>query len=79
MMDLYGTCGTMYAVQYVSANPFYVPLSFISDDKSWQLRSKVVLSVLEMVEALEYTPFGSLYLCDIDRGNIGVVSFLCTT
>ena len=73
-MDIYGTCGTMYGVQYVSAEPFYVPLSSMSDKKSWQLRSKVVIAVLKMVEALEVTPFGSLYLCDIDRGNIGVVS-----
>ena len=74
LVDLYGTCGNLYAVQYAIADPFFVQLSSLPAAKTWQLRSKVVVAMLNMVEALETTPLGTLYVCNFDRTNIGLVS-----
>ena len=74
ILDVYGTCGTLYTVQYASSNVFFDPLSDMSDQRSWAVRAKVVIALLNMVWALEITPFGSLHLCTIDRANIGIVS-----
>ncbi len=69
MLKLYGSCGNLYGVQYTSSVPFLA-----SSSLSWKIRSEIVLSMLNMVEALEHTAFGSLFLCDMARSNIGLVS-----
>jgi len=74
-LDVYGTCGSLYSVQYVSNNVFFIPLSSLSEQRSWALRARVAIALLNMVKALEVTPFGPLYLCKMDRQNIGVVSY----
>ena len=71
--DVYGVCGSMYAVQYASSEPFLNSFSLKSDGRSWQFKVKLALALLEMVRAIEDTPYGTLYLCDVQPSNFGVV------
>ncbi len=69
-----GTCGHLYAVQYSPSELF---LGFLTDwfeVRSWEWRVRLALGLLEMVEALENTAFGTVYLCDVQESNFGVVS-----
>ena len=68
---LYGTCGTLFGVEFVPSNPFNLPL--FKDSRSWDLRAKLAIGLIELVEILETTDYGTLYLCDIQEGNFGVV------
>lgn len=71
--DLYGVCGNMYAVQYAPSAPFLGFHSPLSDRRAWVFRVQLALALMEMVESLEATPFGTLYLCDVQESNFGVV------
>ena len=68
---LYGTCGTLFGVEYVPSIPFNLP--FFKDSRSWDFRAKLAISLIELVEILETTDYGTLYLCDLQEGNLGVV------
>ena len=77
--DLYGSCGTMYAMQYATSDPFlsrYLPT--VADDRSWEFRARLAISLIEMVRSIEVTPYGTLYLCDVQESNFGVVRRLDT-
>ena len=71
--DLYGVCGNMYAVQYATADPYLgnLPVSF--DGRSWEFRVQLTLALVEMAHSIEDTPYGTLYLCDVQEPNFGVV------
>ena len=69
---LYGTCGNMVAVEYVTSSPL-VALSIVKEYRSWDLRAKMALALIEMIEGLEDTRYGTLFLCDFQRGNFGFV------
>lgn len=72
--DLYGTCGTMYAMQYATSEPFlsrYLPT--VADNRSWEFRAHLAIALIEMVRSIEITPYGTLYLCDVQESNFGVV------
>lgn len=74
MPDLYGTCGTMYAMQYATSDPFlsrYLPT--VADNRSWEFRAHLAIALIEMVHSIEVTPYGTLYLCDVQESNFGVV------
>ena len=71
--DLYGACGNMYAAQYASSQPFLDRELAVFDDRSWTLRARLAIALLEMVASLESTPHGTLYLCDVKGPNFGVV------
>ncbi len=75
-LNVYGACGNMYAVEYAVSEPFLGFKSSLSDLRSWKLRSELAVALLEMVEAIENTPFGTLYLCDVQESNFGVVSVI---
>ena len=72
--DIYGSCGHMYAVQYAPSEPF---LGFddtvLTDPRPWKFRAQLSLALLDMIESIEDTPWGTLYLCDIQELNFGVV------
>ena len=68
---LYGTCGTLFGVEFVPSTPFNLPL--FKDSRSWDFRAKLAISLIELVETLEKTDYGTLYLCDVQEGNFGVV------
>lgn len=76
MLDVYGTCGNMYTVEYAASEPFLGFQSSMSDDRSWDLRARLAVALLGMIEALEDTVFGTLHLCDVQESNFGVVSIL---
>lgn len=75
ILDVYGVCGNMYAVQYAASEPFLGYLTSLSDSRTWEFRSKLAIALLNMVEALENTSYGTLYLCDVQEPNFGIVSF----
>ena len=66
-LDVYGTCGNMYAIQYANAKPFK------TRKRSWNLRARLAIAILELIESIEHTPYGTLYLCDVHEANFGIV------
>jgi hypothetical protein len=75
MLNVYGVCGNMYAVEYAAAEPFLGFLSSWSDGRDWRLRARLALALLEMITEFEDTPYGTFYLCDVQEPNFGVVRF----
>ena len=73
-LDIYGVCGNMYAVQYAAAEPYLGFQSSWTDERSWNFRVRLALALLDMIESIDETPYGTLYLCDIQEANFGVVS-----
>ena len=64
--ELCGTCGNLYAVDY-APEPCY-----LGEKRTWKFNVELVLALLDVVEAIEDTPYGTLYLCDIQEANFGV-------
>ena len=71
--DIYGVCGNMYATQFASSQPLLDSTLSVSDGRTWSLRARLAISLIEMVASLETTPYGTLYLCDVQESNFGVV------
>ena len=71
--DLYGACGNMYAMQYATSDPFLDKLPGVTDKRSWAFRARLAISLIEMVHSIEVTPYGTLYLCDVQESNFGLV------
>lgn len=69
-LDVYGTCGNLYALQYADSTPY---AGDISDSRPWSLRARLAVAILELVQSIEHTPYGTLYLCDVLEDNIGLV------
>ena len=76
-LDVYGTCGNMYGIQYADAEPFMGYKTSLSEARSWNLRARLAIAILELIESIEYTPYGTLYQCDIQEANFGLVR-VCT-
>ena len=72
--DLYGACGNMYAIQYAPSEPFLgYETTTVYETRLWNFRARLALGLIGLVESLEDTPFGTLYLCDVQESNFGVV------
>lgn len=74
--DVYGVCGNMFAVEYatVFTSDQYVGYeSILVNRRPWNLRVKLALALLDLVEALDNTPFGILHMCDVKEANYGIV------
>ena len=71
--DVYAVCGNMYAMQYASSQPLLPHTRTVADDRSWQLRTRLAIALIEMVQSVERTPYGTLYLCDVQESNFGIV------
>lgn len=69
-LDVYGTCGGMYALQYADTKPY---AGDTSDSRPWSFRARLAVAILELVESIEQTPYGTLYLCDVLEDNFGLV------
>ena len=69
-----GVCGGIYAVEYAPSEPFLGFLTAWSEVRDWRFRAQLAIALLEMVESLENTEFGTIYLCDLQESNFGVVS-----
>ena len=74
MLDMYGACGNLYAVEYAASQPFLGYQTSLTETRSWDFRASLAVALLEMIEALEDTIFGTVYLCDVQESNFGVVS-----
>ena len=70
--NLYGTCGNMMAVEFASPDPL-VRLPVAKEYRSWKLRVRMVIALIEMIEELEDTKYGTLLLCDFQRSNFGFI------
>ena len=79
MLAVYGACGNMYAVQHAAAQPFLGYSTSLSDNRSWMFRAQLVVALLNMIEALEKTSYGTLHLCDVQESNFGLVYKLFNT
>ena len=75
-VNVYGTCGNMYALQYADPEPFLGYKTSLSDTRSWSLRAQLAIAILELIESIEKTPYGTLYLCDAQEANFGLVGKL---
>ena len=73
---IYGTCGGFYSVQYAGDPILSNSLSWTqltSPLPPWNERALVAIEFLNMIEVFEKTPFGVLFLCDLQQSNFGVV------
>ena len=71
--DLYGNCGLMYAVQFVNPKPFLGYKTVDADKRSWKYRVQLSLALLDMIESVEETPYGTFHICDMQEANFGIV------
>ncbi len=71
--QLLGVCGSLYSIQYSPSEPFLGYLTDWFEVRDWKFRVQLALGLLEMVETMEGTEFGTLYLCDVQESNFGVV------
>ena len=71
--DIYGVCGNMYATQFASSQTLLDRELAVLDGRTWSLRARLAISLIEMVASLETTPYGTLYLCDVKGPNFGMV------
>jgi hypothetical protein len=71
---VYGTCGNIFAVQSTLSDDLQDHVAL--DPRTWKKRALIAISMLDMVEAFEHTPYGTVYLCDVQEGNFGVDSSL---
>ena len=69
--EIYGSCGEMLANEYMSQNSLRVG---IFERKSWPNRAKLALALLDYIQELEHTAYGTLYLCDLKWRNLGAVT-----
>ena len=70
--ELFGACGELFAVE--NAPPEELQLrSMPLDIRQWWQKVELAIAVLDMIVALEKTPYGTLYLCDMKWRNLGVV------
>ena len=69
--SFYGTCGNLIAMEYAATLPLDQPL--VEDVRSWGLRARLAIALIEMIEKLENTKYGTLHLCDFKESNFGVV------
>ena len=72
--EVYGTCGNIFAVQSTLADDLQHHVAL--DPRTWKKRAMIAISMLDMVEAFEHTPYGTVYLCDVQESNFGVDSSL---
>ena len=71
MPEAYGTCGNSFAVESFSSADMENHI-IRTDPRSWAKRAKIAIALIEIVQAFEHTPYGTLYLCDVKEGNFGV-------
>ena len=72
-LDVYGTCGNMYFIEYADAGPFMGYKTSLSETRAWSLRAQLAVAILELIESFEHTPYGTLHLCDVQEANFGIV------
>ena len=71
--DVYGACGNMYAMQYATSQPLLAYVPTVADSRTWHFRARLAIALIKMVYSIESTPYGTLYLCDVQEANFGFV------
>ena len=69
--DIYGSCGELLSAEFASSDPLYAG---IIDMRPWHHRAQLALALLDYIQELEHTAYGTLYLCDLQWKNLGVVT-----
>ncbi len=70
---VYGVCGELYAEEYVAPLQLKGFMTFLDNQRSWKTRATIALAILDLLVAIENTPYGTLHLCDVKAANIGVI------
>jgi len=70
---LYGICGHVFGVEYLPVEMLEALPRLIFDERTWATKVKLGLAMLDMVKRLDETPYGTLYLCDVQFTNFGVI------
>ena len=70
--ELFGACGELFAVENAPLEELQLR-SMPLDIQQWWQKVELAIAVLDMIVALEKTPYGTLYLCDMKWRNLGVV------
>ena len=70
--DIYGSCGELVAFEYISPEDLK---SGFFDQRPWRKRVELAIALLDYIQRLEHTPYGTLYLkvCDLQWKNLGVL------
>ncbi len=74
--EVYGVCGRLFAEEFATpldSDLYLGSKSVLSSQRSWEFQVKLVLAILDLLDAIEDTPYGTLYYCDVKEANIGVV------
>ncbi|RVE44260.1 hypothetical protein evm_011103 [Chilo suppressalis] len=70
---LFGSCGTIYAVQKLNTvTGFWLSMTFSDSRDDWQRRVRISLMILDYLLLLEERLPEPLHLCDIRLNNFGV-------
>ena len=69
--EIYGSCGEMLANEYVLQDPLR---EGSVERRSWSGSVQLALALLDYIQELEHTAYGTLYPCDLSRKNLGVVA-----
>lgn len=68
--EIHGSCGELVAVEYASPKDLQAN---VFDQRPWTKRVELAMALLDYIQRLEYTPYGTLYLCDLQWKNLGVL------
>ena len=74
--ELKGVCGDLFAVEYVApldSDQFLGIKSVLAGQRSWNFRVRLALALLDVIEFVEETPYGTLHCCDVKESNFGVI------
>ncbi len=75
LFKVFGLCGELYAEEFATpldSKQYIGTEGFLVSKRPWNLRAKLAISILDMLEELEDTPYGALHYCDVKEANIGI-------
>ena len=68
--EIYGSCGELLAMEFASS---YSLRDNIYERRPWPGRVQLALALLDYIQVLEHTAYGTLYLCDLHWKNLGAI------
>ena len=69
---LHGFCGEVYAVEGTQPHPLLAGGKLPYRHSTWEVRSQLALSFLDLIVKFENTTFGTLHLCDLSPSAFGL-------
>ena len=76
IVDVYGVCGSLYAVEFtppMDSQQFLGYEAILSSRKPWKLRARLTIAILDMLESFENTPYGDVHFCDCKEPHFGII------